>query len=171
MFIRKKKSISFLFLEAVFTVRRTKRMHGWKGFIYMSRSIMFQHVLNISNTLCLYVFGECVCVCVCARVFVCAWPLPCKVHVPVCVRTRFFVTILRVCASEGACVFNNAVECVVHFQRTNSGIQFDRCENLSKKCIYRRWGKKKKKEDFTVVVKPLFLSIYYPITNLLSVYT
>ena len=61
---------------------------------------------NTSSTLAIpCAFMSLVRVCVCARVFVCAWPLPCKVHVPVCVRTRFFVTILRVCVRVKERVF------------------------------------------------------------------
>lgn len=65
------------------------------------------------------------------------------------------------------------MERVVLFQRANSGIQFDRCET-SQRNVFIAVGKgkkKRKKKDFTVVVKPLLMSVYYPTTNLSSVYT
>lgn len=79
MFIRNKKHL-FVFLEAVFTVRRSELMHGWKGsFICLDRCF------NASSTLAIpCAFMSSVCVCVCVRVHVCLRPLPCKVHVPVC---------------------------------------------------------------------------------------
>lgn len=46
------------FLHVIFTASRTKWMDGCGGIIYLSRYVIFQHVL--SNTWCLYV----VCVCV-----------------------------------------------------------------------------------------------------------
>ena len=93
--------------------------------------------------LCLWCVCACVCACASACVRISVLGLcPAKVHVPVCVRTRCD-DFASVCEWRSVC-FYNTVECVVHFQRTNSGIQFDRCENLSKKCIYRRWGKKKR---------------------------
>lgn len=71
---------------------------------------------------------------------------------------------MRVCVIEGVC-FWNTVECVIHFQRTNSGIQFDRCETSQRNVFIAV------EKDLSVDGNPLFMSIYYPITNLLSVYT
>lgn len=119
---------------------------------------MFQHVLSISNTLCLYVFSVCVCISVlglCPARYMClyVYELSCD---------NASVRNLKECVW-----FYNTIECVIHFQRTNSGIQFDRCEPSQRNVFIAVGGV----GDFTVVVKPLFMSIYYPITNLSSVYT
>lgn len=98
---------------------------------------MFQSVLNISNTLCLYVFcmGACVHVGVCVLgfcpakyMFLFVYELSCDYAGNwrnVCMFFRLFVFLIT--------------QLSVSFQRANSGIQFDRCENLSKKCIYSSW--------------------------------
>lgn len=62
---------------------------------------------------------------------------------------------------SGACVFYNTSERGIHLERTNSGIQFDRCETSQRNVFIAA------QKEFTVVVSiPLLMWIYHPITNL-----
>lgn len=114
---------------------------------------------NASSTLAIpCAFMSSVCVCVCAHVCVCVLGL-CP--------AKYMCLLVCVCVTEGVRVFfNNTTERVIHFRRTNSGIQFDRCETSQRNVFIAV------EKEFTVVVNiPLSMSIYYPITNLSSVYT
>lgn len=84
-------------------------------------------------------------------------------------RTDSVVTILRVCASEGACVFTT--QSSVSFTFSVQTVAYSLIVVKTSQRNVFIGVEEKKKKDFTVVVKPLFMSIYYPITNLLSVYT
>lgn len=107
-------------------------MHGWKGsFICLDRSCF-----NASSTLAIpCAFMSLVCVCVRACMCVCV----CISVLGLCPAKYMYLYVYelscdyasgcnwkRVCVC--VCVFFITQLSVIQFQRTNSGIQFDRCE-------------------------------------------
>lgn len=111
---------------------------------------LYRSCFNASSTLAIpCAFMSSVRGCACMYVNACLASCPAKyMCLSVC-------ELVSVCVTEGMCAcFYNTTERVIHFQRTNSGIQFDRCETSQRNVFIEV------EKEFTVVVNiPLSMSI------------